>query len=384
MFISGNKKTSKIETPCLVGAGGEFEGQVIQLLDRLSLGRNPENDLCLQDCAVSGFHAEVIKVGNNYKIRDMGSKNKTKVNGRKIFKPMVLANNDLIEIGKNTFQFQQPAVKTATASVTMPIGPRVKPAGDQETVHTQKIPEHVFTPAKPTSRKTDRKHLTKKAARSKTKTKQPTATPKTKPSKARKIIVNTISACLAVFIIGLAATKLINVDLDGRHAGQGKSVSRSEEYLFDPDYHLSCIKEIWATWDRELSTGNPDEQKSLELFNHANALSGRIGADNPRNAWLAYKSCLDAIASSKSAEQTKRCERLLRTLKIQIEDEEKRYMRILHGHKRLHDWDLALSALQYNIQLLDFNNDNKGNKLARLYRDLEYEIKKQKKVGGER
>ena len=205
--MSGNKKTPKIETPCLVGVGGEFKGQVIQLLDKLNLGRHPENDLCFQDHAVSGFHAEAIKAGNNYEIRDLGSKNKTKVNGKKIFKLTLLANNDLVQIGKNTFQFQQPAVETANTSVTMPTGSRVKPASDQEALgdqsilYTQKIPTHAFKPAKPTSKKMRRRNVTRKVTAGKTKARQPAATPKTEPSKARKIAVITISVCLALFII---------------------------------------------------------------------------------------------------------------------------------------------------------------------------------------
>jgi ABC-type multidrug transport system ATPase subunit/ABC-type multidrug transport system permease subunit len=57
--------------------------QVIQLTkDQLTLGRDPSNDVILQDPNVSRFHAEVARLsGGRVAIRDLASRNGTRING---------------------------------------------------------------------------------------------------------------------------------------------------------------------------------------------------------------------------------------------------------------------------------------------------------------
>jgi S1-C subfamily serine protease len=68
--------------------------------DRISIGRAPDNMLCLGDGArrVSSHHAEVIQRGDEYVLRDLGSTNGTMINGRRVVAGE-LANDDLIEFG---------------------------------------------------------------------------------------------------------------------------------------------------------------------------------------------------------------------------------------------------------------------------------------------
>jgi S1-C subfamily serine protease len=67
---------------------------------RISIGRAPDNMLCLGEDArrVSSHHAEVIRRGNEYLLRDLGSTNGTMINGRRVIVGE-LEQDDLIEFG---------------------------------------------------------------------------------------------------------------------------------------------------------------------------------------------------------------------------------------------------------------------------------------------
>lgn len=68
--------------------------------DRVSVGRAPDNMLCLGEGArrVSSHHAEVIQRGDQYLLRDLGSTNGTTINGRRVM-VSVLTHDDLVEFG---------------------------------------------------------------------------------------------------------------------------------------------------------------------------------------------------------------------------------------------------------------------------------------------
>jgi serine protease Do len=68
--------------------------------ERISVGRAPNNLLCLGDGArrVSSHHAEIIRQGEQYLLRDLGSTNGTKINGRRVV-VSELSHDDLIEFG---------------------------------------------------------------------------------------------------------------------------------------------------------------------------------------------------------------------------------------------------------------------------------------------
>ena len=92
--------------------------KVVPLLkERMTLGRRPYNDIVVDNLAVSGEHAALQAIGNEYYIEDLNSTNGTFINGKKI-KRQILHAGDAIEIGKYTIKYANDVVdpKTAAAS----------------------------------------------------------------------------------------------------------------------------------------------------------------------------------------------------------------------------------------------------------------------------
>ena len=69
--------------------------------EQITIGRHAENDIQIDNIAVSGKHARIIKGPDHYFIEDLNSLNGTFVNQEKITK-RVLEENDAITIGKHT------------------------------------------------------------------------------------------------------------------------------------------------------------------------------------------------------------------------------------------------------------------------------------------
>jgi pSer/pThr/pTyr-binding forkhead associated (FHA) protein len=73
-------------------------------VDRLTIGRNPTHDLVIDNYAVSGNHAAILKEGNRYILKDTNSKNGTFLNGLTV-QQAILKNGDIITVGKHTLVF---------------------------------------------------------------------------------------------------------------------------------------------------------------------------------------------------------------------------------------------------------------------------------------
>ena len=72
---------------------------------RMVLGRHPDCDIVLEVGAVSRQHAKISKVGTDYRIEDLHSRNGTFVNGEQIQGVHVLQNGDRVKICDLTFAF---------------------------------------------------------------------------------------------------------------------------------------------------------------------------------------------------------------------------------------------------------------------------------------
>jgi hypothetical protein len=71
------------------------------------LGRSRDCDITLDDANVSRHHAEVRPSGGSWVVRDLGSTNGVKVNGRKIdgARPQSLKPGDVVELGTSRLTF---------------------------------------------------------------------------------------------------------------------------------------------------------------------------------------------------------------------------------------------------------------------------------------
>lgn len=73
--------------------------------ERITIGRHPDNDICLNDKAVSGHHAVVITILQDSFLEDLDSTNGTQVNGKQIAKHP-LSHGDTVSIGRNTLKYE--------------------------------------------------------------------------------------------------------------------------------------------------------------------------------------------------------------------------------------------------------------------------------------
>jgi len=92
-------------TGVLVVTRGEAAGSRILLdLVTTSAGRHPKSDIFLDDITVSRRHAEIIREGDTYRVRDAGSLNGTYVNRERI-EEAPLTHGDVLQVGKYKLHF---------------------------------------------------------------------------------------------------------------------------------------------------------------------------------------------------------------------------------------------------------------------------------------
>jgi two-component system, cell cycle response regulator len=92
--------------PALIMLEGDLPGQVFRLREgRQIVGRRPECDIRLRERAVSGVHAEIIRMREDVTINDLASTNGTVVNGLRIRNPVALAQGNLLKLGNCVFKF---------------------------------------------------------------------------------------------------------------------------------------------------------------------------------------------------------------------------------------------------------------------------------------
>lgn len=82
---------------------------------RTSIGRRPNNEVHLDNLAVSGEHAAIVKMGGDYFVEDLESTNGTLVNGEAI-KKHLLQHDDVIELGKYRLKYVNDAIDSAAVN----------------------------------------------------------------------------------------------------------------------------------------------------------------------------------------------------------------------------------------------------------------------------
>jgi ABC-type multidrug transport system ATPase subunit len=81
------------------------EARTLEFGDRdvMTIGRDASNDLVLDNPTVSRFHAQIERVGQRYRVRDLRSSNGTFVNGQPIEGEVWLKPGDAVRIGRVRF-----------------------------------------------------------------------------------------------------------------------------------------------------------------------------------------------------------------------------------------------------------------------------------------
>lgn len=93
---------------------GAFLGEYDLDKELVTIGRRPNNDVHIDNLAVSGSHAAVRTIGNDSFLEDLESTNGTLVNGKSI-KKHILQHGDVIELGKYQLKYVNEAAVNAAA-----------------------------------------------------------------------------------------------------------------------------------------------------------------------------------------------------------------------------------------------------------------------------
>ena len=80
--------------------------------ERYTVGRLPDNDIRIDNPAVSGHHSLVINILNDSFLEDLNSTNGTYVNG-KLIKKHALAHGDVITVGHHQLRFVEDGMEDA-------------------------------------------------------------------------------------------------------------------------------------------------------------------------------------------------------------------------------------------------------------------------------
>src|SRR6185295_5502675 len=108
---------------------GPVPGKVFELAkDVMTIGRDVNNDLVINDSEVSRNHARLTSQSGGYLIEDLASTNGTFVNGQRLIGPKLLNAGDVVGLGETIvleYGYVADSGATVIASAPMPMAPRV-------------------------------------------------------------------------------------------------------------------------------------------------------------------------------------------------------------------------------------------------------------------
>jgi hypothetical protein len=94
------------EPPHMVATLTADDGTMHPLLEEeATIGRTPANSIALRDASVSANHARVVRTPEGFLIEDVGSRNGTYINSEKLAEKRLLADGDLVRLGKIILTF---------------------------------------------------------------------------------------------------------------------------------------------------------------------------------------------------------------------------------------------------------------------------------------
>ena len=121
----------------LLSLDGQVLAEYNMNKERYTIGRLPDNDVRIDNPAVSGHHALVINILNDSFLEDLNSTNGTYVNG-KLIKKHALQHGDVITIGHHQLRFVDEQSEETSADEfekTMIIRPGMTGGPSEEQIH---------------------------------------------------------------------------------------------------------------------------------------------------------------------------------------------------------------------------------------------------------
>ncbi|HWS71918.1 MAG TPA: FHA domain-containing protein, partial [Thermoanaerobaculia bacterium] len=112
------KKSTAPSAP--IGTLTGDDGSMHPLLEeQVTIGRVRGNDIILEDASISSKHARIVRTADGFAIEDSGSRNGTFVNSDSVTAPRLLADGDIVRLGKVLLTFNL-ARKTRVQDTTHP------------------------------------------------------------------------------------------------------------------------------------------------------------------------------------------------------------------------------------------------------------------------
>jgi pSer/pThr/pTyr-binding forkhead associated (FHA) protein len=109
----------------ILSLDGEVLAEYNMTKERYTIGRLPDNDVRIDNAAVSGHHALIINILNDSFLEDLNSTNGTYANG-KLIKKHALKHGDVVTVGHHHLRFVDSQVEEPEADEfekTMVLGP---------------------------------------------------------------------------------------------------------------------------------------------------------------------------------------------------------------------------------------------------------------------
>lgn len=100
------ERKSLAEPAPLIGSLTAANGSMFPILDdEVTVGRDPSCGVSIADGSISTTHAKIRQDGEGFVIEDLSSRNGTFVNGERLTQPRLLADQDVVRLGKVVLTF---------------------------------------------------------------------------------------------------------------------------------------------------------------------------------------------------------------------------------------------------------------------------------------